>query len=563
VRSSSDYASQYAGRPGAAHGKIVLRLLFLGSSGEQSGGVASVLSIRSAPVSAASERSQAGASLSVVVMTAGPGPRVASTLELLRPIAQEIIVALDDRAVADVYDDVAAVADRVIAYPFLEPVDRPLPWLFRECRCDWMLTLDDDEIPGVELLDALPSLVRDERVVHYSLSRRWVYPDLTTYLDDTPWQPDYQLRLFRTDPRLIRFSDELHLPIIPRGPGRFVREPIWHLDPVLRSEEERRAKADRYEAMRPGLRAGGRALNYAFYVPEARPDAPVARIGEADRRLLASLVAATRRTDSPRTMLETVTRATIDAHWPTHRAEQSGTLALVGSPPELFGEERRAIDVLVENTSSTMWQWGRVTMPTVRCAAWWDDAEREEAVWTPLPAPVAPGEAIVVPVHVQAPAQPGTHRLTFDLVHEGVRWLGCDVACEVTVRPRRRVAFVGVDAAAIREELARDPEIEPVVVGEKLGYPEAVGPSSYLFADAPAGSLAFSAAYVARAARLLLATRSGLGLPRPGRSFLDALRTCERVIAAPTTATTRRDRWTHSLTIACARLLRIPVTPRR
>src|SRR5438445_108015 len=82
-------------------------------------------------------------------------------------------------------------------------------------------------------------------------ARRWLFPDTSTYLDAAPWRPDYQLRLIRTDARLIRFSDEFHRPIAAAGPGRFVQQPIWHVDPLLRTFEQRLEKARRYERTRP------------------------------------------------------------------------------------------------------------------------------------------------------------------------------------------------------------------------------------------------------------------------------------------------------------------------
>jgi hypothetical protein len=103
-------------------------------------------------------------------MTAGPGPRVAALLGLLRPVADEVLVALDSRADPSVMADLSTVADSVVVYPFAEPVDRPLPWLFERARCEWLLTLDDDEIPGRALLDALPRLCADERIGHLSIS---------------------------------------------------------------------------------------------------------------------------------------------------------------------------------------------------------------------------------------------------------------------------------------------------------------------------------------------------------------------------------------------------------
>src|SRR4051812_47982559 len=110
--------------------------------------------------------------VSVICLTAGPGPRVAALLASLRPVAGEILVALDDRADDSVRVDLAAVADRIVLYPYAEPVDRPLPWLFGQCRGDWALFVDDDEIPSLALIDALPRLCADDAVLHYSLPRR-------------------------------------------------------------------------------------------------------------------------------------------------------------------------------------------------------------------------------------------------------------------------------------------------------------------------------------------------------------------------------------------------------
>src|SRR5262245_46283091 len=92
-----------------------------------------------APLAARRRRGAERSSLGVVCLTAGPGPRVAALLQTLRPVADEILVAVDDRADPSVLGDLGAVADRIVLYPFAEPVDRPLPWLFEQCTCDWML----------------------------------------------------------------------------------------------------------------------------------------------------------------------------------------------------------------------------------------------------------------------------------------------------------------------------------------------------------------------------------------------------------------------------------------
>jgi len=259
--------------------------------------------------------SRTGASLSVFCLTAGPGPRVAALLESLRPAATEILVALDERAEPGVQEDLAAVADRIVVYPYAEPVDRPLPWLFEQCRGDWALTIDDDEIPSLALVEALPALCADEAVTHYWLPRRWLFPDVATFLDESPWRPDYQLRLVRTDPRFIRFSDEFHRPVLADGPGRFPQLPLWHVDPLLRSFEQRLEKARRYERLRPGMRIGGRALNFAFYVPELRGEPRLAALPPEERAHVEAVLAAGRPPVPARAEISRVSREEIDAPW--------------------------------------------------------------------------------------------------------------------------------------------------------------------------------------------------------------------------------------------------------
>ena len=69
-------------------------------------------------------------------------------LGLFRGIADEIVIAVDDRAGPEVEAALASVADRMLRYPYAEPVDRPLAWIHAQCSCDWVLTIDDDEIPA-------------------------------------------------------------------------------------------------------------------------------------------------------------------------------------------------------------------------------------------------------------------------------------------------------------------------------------------------------------------------------------------------------------------------------
>src|SRR5207302_578271 len=152
-----------------------------------------------------------GASLSVFCLTAGPGPRVAALLDSLRPAADEILVALDERADDAVLDDLATVADRISGYPYAEPVDRPLPW--------------------------------------------------------------------------------------------------------------------RYERLRPGMRIGGRALNFACFVLELRPEPLLAPLPPAEREHVEAVLRGERPSGRPHAEVSRLTREEIDARWPATAPEvQDGRL---------------------------------------------------------------------------------------------------------------------------------------------------------------------------------------------------------------------------------------------
>src|SRR5215210_3883899 len=212
------------------------------------------------------------ATLSVCCLSGGhAAERLAATLALLRPLADQIIVAVESAQINAVGAACAGVADELVAFPRCDPADRAIPWLFSQCSSAWIFNIDDDELPSQRLLARLPSLLDDSRITHAWIARRWLYPVASQYLDQAPWRPDYQLRLLRADSRFLQFSDEFPRPVVPSGPAAFVDAPLWHLDCLVQSLERRRRKALAYERERPGMRVAGLAHNTAFYLPELQP----------------------------------------------------------------------------------------------------------------------------------------------------------------------------------------------------------------------------------------------------------------------------------------------------
>ncbi len=403
--------------------------------------------------------------LSVCCLSGVPR-RLVAVLALLRPVADEIVVAVDDRVDPGLLGPAAALTDRLVRVPYVEPVERSLEWLHEQTTGDWVFRIDDDEVPSRALLDVLAAPPAD--VTHCFVPRRWLWHD--GYLDVFPWRPDWQLRLTRRD--AVQFPGIVHIPVRAHGPARYVEAPIYHLDLLENGREAREAKARRYDALRPGLRVAGRPMNEAYYVPESR-DAPIASVPSED----AELVRAVREAPEPARVeppaLAAAGRDEIDAHWSARPLpDEAYGAQLEAVPPDPFAAgEVRAVDVRVTNRGSETWRHGRDGLPEIRLSS----ENLPDALRTPLPHDLAPGETALVPVSVRAPDEPGRHAITLDLVHEGHRWFRCGAEVVLDVLPRRRaVVLVGqppgdeaFDAQVDELLEGLDPELEPLLVGPK------------------------------------------------------------------------------------------------
>ena len=193
--------------------------------------------------------------------------------------------------------DLAVVADRIVLYPYREPVDRPLPWLFAQCRGDWVLALDDDEIPSLALIEALPGSAPPKTSPTTRCPAGGSSPTRSAYLDEAPWRPDYQLRLFR---RMRAHSLLGRVPPADRRdrPGPLPRVPLWHADTVLRARSERLEKARRYERPDQGCASARGPSNFAFYLPE-RAASRAPRCSARWRRAMIDAVLAAARRSGP------------------------------------------------------------------------------------------------------------------------------------------------------------------------------------------------------------------------------------------------------------------------
>lgn len=521
--------------------------------------------------------------LSACLMTGGPGPRVAALLALLRPLAGELVVALDDRADPATEAAISGVADTVVRYVYREPVDRPLPWLFSLCRGDWILNVDDDEIPSTALLAELPSLLAATDVTHYWLLRKWLWPDAGSAIAEHPWTSDYQLRLVRNDPTLLLFPSETHRPICVLGPHRVIQAPLYHADAILHSLEQRAAKARKYEALRPGKRIGGGPMNHVFHLPERRPGLATEPLPEADAALVRSVLNASPQSNEPRAKATVVADEEIERLWAGRvlgPGDRRAELEWLETPQRMIASEQRTFAVRVVNLGATTWPGGKHGEPRVRLAhEWLDNAggTAESGLWTAFPADLGPGTEQVVLLHVLAPSTSGRHRLRADLIQEHVGWFGAAIECDVEVSQRLRVALSGAAEAVARtlEQLAEEaPQFEPLVLSPEpvplFGPPQVSDLRAFLLAGTPRGALRDLRVLVARTlsltrvARRLKADVPVRPLLRDAQQFLEELGACTHLLlVGGTEEFGTRELWLQLATIRVVRALGVDVVIQR
>lgn len=392
-------------------------------------------------------------------MTAYPPERVAAVLEPLRAYTDEIVIAIDATVDESTIPQYKAIADQVHRIEYLL-VERHLGWLHAQCRGDWILKLDGDEIPSSAFVRKLPELLEARQVMQYWVARSWLYPDRTRVLDELPWSADFNNRLVRNLGTLW-FEGTLHAHASPIFPTAYVEEPIYHLELLEEDETARRAKAVRYEINRPHLIAhGGGRLNEAFYLPELRSELHTRGVPPEDQVALGRVPHCSVASRSSRAPSSTHTRhessdppvtplAELDRYWAGRSFPPStyaARIELYAGIERLVPEQADSVFVRVVNLGTERFPGLPQRDPPIRLAYRWlhpDGAVHiADGVRTFLPCPLEPGAEAVVPVTVIAPAT-GGYVLELDLVHEGVRWFDCALRIGVQVGGPEKLPAVG------------------------------------------------------------------------------------------------------------------------
>jgi hypothetical protein len=407
--------------------------------------------------------------LSLAILAGGPAHRVRALLELMRPHVDELVLAVDRAHDPGTLEACADLADRRLTYEVSDSPARLIAWLLHHCSGEWILRLDDDEIPSAALLEALPQLCAERHPSAFLFRRAWLYPAADRYIVSSPWKDDFHRRLLRNLPGQWRFDGSIHSDQGEiQGELRILDLMLYHADALITPRPERERKRREYEAMRPGLVYNDASVN-DLYVPEEFPTLETVAVPPEDGPLIDAVL------DPEPSALPGVpadregppvidaTRADVDRFNESSRARSpaSASLAFVRPTPSARAGGVRWHEIVVENTGDEPWRMH--DEPPVRVAFRWRDQRTERVVLegrADFTETVRPGRQSRMLMRAPTPLDPGEYQLEADVVHENVRWFGLDVRIPVVVTPDGPLAHrdngsdLEDEEARLRRELA-------------------------------------------------------------------------------------------------------------
>src|SRR5215218_7992242 len=212
-----------------------------------------LIDCRQSSFAVSKSRWEARVKLSLCIATKNSAKYIEKLLQVGWSFADEVVVAVDASSEDSTERICRNYADKIFRVESPGYVERILPWLNEQCTGDWILRLDDDELPSVGLIELLPALMNDREMTHYYLRRRTIIgEDRTEWIAQRPWWPDWKLRLFRNIPSIVRIPGRLHTGYEVKGASRFLyRGSIYHYDFVYHGEQHRIEKVRHYERISP------------------------------------------------------------------------------------------------------------------------------------------------------------------------------------------------------------------------------------------------------------------------------------------------------------------------
>lgn len=396
-------------------------------------------------------------SLSICTVTAAPPERLERWLLRALEVADELVVTVDAAAGPATVAVALELADRVTIAELDGIANPAYGWTAGQATGDWVLMLDDDEILAPGFAERARNLMADRRYSHYHLPVRWVArgPDgEPAWIRQFPWWPNRATRMFRNIGGLAWHGPEAHSAWRVHGEGRAPKgfdAAIYHLDLLVNDRAAREAKVENYRACGPGTPSCEEYYLYEDYLetiafmplPEQLLDAtpsPAAAQRARERRARPG----TRREPRRLSMAELRRHVSEGADRPPI---WSAEYLAHATPGRLAANRGYAVPVTVKNTSSVAWRsLGQVDGRVLLSYRWFAP---DGSIVIPqgdvslLPQALPAGQWTTVDAGLWTPAEPGPHRLEWDMLCERVGWFSengvtpLSVSVEITDVGRR------------------------------------------------------------------------------------------------------------------------------
>lgn len=366
--------------------------------------------------------------LGVSILSADNPALVDFLIDGFQHYVDDVVVGFDERVDPQTLYPIASKASQVFRVRIEKPDDihHAKWWLASQMNTEWVLFVDTDEVPSYGLSEWLKSFDRDcHLTTSVGFARRWVWPDRKTFLLDEPWRDDPQIRLVRMKENVTRCGRSLHEPVISAGARRIQPQPLYHLDLLLKSEQQREEKVLKYrQADRGDHQIGGIDFNAAYYLPEHRNE--ILRLGDISGKDVELVHQALHENGLPVKAKDSdvgylvVTpdqyrvddsrdiRCKVSVFWAPVAAEPGRQIRI----PFLL--ENIGTQVLAPHTGSSGIAVGYTISP--------DGQEPKEEHRAPLEVPLAPGDSLILYAHLSSSGSDFT-AISFGVVDEGVRWV--------------------------------------------------------------------------------------------------------------------------------------------
>ena len=172
-------------------------------------------------------------------------------LDSIKPLCDESVVILDNENV-EIYNSVLKHVDVVKVSSGKGVFEAYVEDMFKYCSKEWIFRIDDDEtLDNSWTRGNLQKYISDRSATSYWIPRKWFIAK-DKYINVIPWLPDYQLRLFRNLPGIIKMPKQIHEPLEVYGETRRIDNHfIEHWDLFLNDKNIRKKKVARYNNLKP------------------------------------------------------------------------------------------------------------------------------------------------------------------------------------------------------------------------------------------------------------------------------------------------------------------------